>query len=726
MNATHTRIAKTTCINILLSLSIILAVKIQPPENKFAMPSAAVYRKVGKEIPSYCSICLQKNELDPLVYSSNRCINKQNSSIQAQGQINGAGVQIHPAFAVFEGTRKINFQDGESASPLVTRSDVDEQLFLLYLLEKLHSAWPTQTEGNDLLRGIHNHRLQLSKYETYASIKLFDPLLIEMYKDTSNLLNQYSTALEELDIIQKDQLSGKTQAQSDGLAGAATEGFGVGAATAMFEPTTAFIVLSGWAIKKVFDENQRISQIDERAQQRSNRVLNSYLSERSRVLGTTRAKATLLAQKRGWQLKELGFQEDPNEEALMIRASESSDYVYFRQRIQELKELRARDPFTFEESGDLSIQIGELYQLQDDVETLRNISRAAVYDYIQAAQLVPSANIFDDYRADLLTKAADSANNLVCYSGEKDELGIKLANAALSYRPKDSTGLIRMIKAYALARNGQVKKALDLLDEISSFIRDDATYNYHRACFFCIDGNVSAAFDAFMKAWQLGYRDVVEIKEDRDLALLFKAKSRELNKLFSPSVSGQIDYGYVWNDIKVTNESGFDLTDLFLRARWQGQKGGYYEVYFLPLLRSGETTLLQGVLDAATKSEEKFFLFTKRSSEQSRSFVDLEPNEVTGSFNGISTLNKLDGSNVQQTVNAKLSVSMNADKTLRFNYSGHGQGINVPSGGLHNNRMVWESDNGAQHLLVIFDADCVYGLASNSEDEDVQAFWFDR
>ena len=539
---------------------------------------------------------------------------------------------------------------------------VDEQLFMIRQLEYLYSQWPRDFDDPiKVAKDLASVRQRLVRGQEYAKEKIMEKRLIDMYEESIKLADTYGNFLKNIKLIDGDFYDKKSSEDVNNVIDNAKEGFGLGTALAVagFEPISASAIIVGMMIKSAIDSNSRNKKHEREKAFAIEKETNKYLSERSKTFGKIEVQVDVLAEKLKLEPLEVGFDQENNDDEKVYKAWKDRDLEFLLLRVKNLKKIRPRDPFVYFESG---LILDQISQVKSDTNTLKSDSdcedvlKLALNDYIRAVQLVPKGKQHNFIRADFMKSAATSASKLLYHSKKKDELPVWLANSALEIQPLDSSGSFRIIKAYALARNGRHDESLQTFEDCKPIIGDNYNVYYNWACLLSLAGKYDESFEKLKIAWDKGFKNVKQIKRDRDLSALRNQKKTDFDNLIKTSIVAGIDYGFVWNNVGFTNNSGFDLRNFATRNIWFDKNGKeYIEVYFAEKFPNKNTLWHKGVFDEASQSQYRDFKFSYICNEN-KSFNPIGVLDCKGSYNGHATHMAMDCSEIQSTEKIKFEV----------------------------------------------------------------------
>ena len=604
---------------------------------------------------------------------------------------------------------------------------VDEQLFMIRQLEHLYSQWPRNFEDpKNVAKDLARVRHQLVRGQEYAKEKTMDKRLIDMYEESIKLADNYSDFLKNINLIDGDFYDKKISEDQINLIGKTAEGLGAMVAVG-FEPISASAILVEKLIRSEIESDSRNKKHEREKAFEIQKETNKYLNARSKTFGKIEIQADVLAEKLKLEPLEVGFDQENNDDDKVYRAWKELDVDFLFQRVENLKKIRHRDPFVYFESGLILDQTAKIYKSKNTLDSdslCENALKLAVDDYIRAVQLVPKGKQHNSIRADFIKAAARSASLLLYHSRKKDELPIWLANKALEIQPLDPGAKVRLIKAYALARNGRHDESLQTFEDCKPIIGDNYNVYYNWACLLSLAGKYDESFEKLKIAWDKGFRDIRELKMDYDLSALRDKKNLEIKSLIAISLNYEIDYGFVWNNIGYTNNSEFDLVNFASKNIWIDKNGKeYIEVYFAKKVPVGKTTWFKGVFDGASPKQNKDFQWSVVCDENSR-VKPIGGLDCKGSYKGYATLGKIDKSSIETTEAIKLEVFSDENGAIRVLVNGS----TIIKDSLIRDCFVKQSGETVSGV-VFFSNKLAYGwyqLPKDKDGEFTRAFWVEK
>jgi tetratricopeptide (TPR) repeat protein len=229
---------------------------------------------------------------------------------------------------------------------------------------------------------------------------------------------------------------------------------------------------------------------------------------------------------------------------------------------KELKR-RPRDPFVIFESALVR------KKSETPIELMRS-ARACV----DAARLVPAGSIYDDFRAEFLVEAGLLARSAASYEWQADpkhrygsqlsKEAVRICRTCLEYEadPTDWCKLdLALAVNFAGEHAGEHKEALNVATKAKKRHRDSG-FAYDYACLLSLDGQTKLALDWLEFSFKQGNDDVIWARKDPELAKVRTDHPERFNRVTEVKWSWRINFGNFNDDIVLTNNSNFTLTNI--------------------------------------------------------------------------------------------------------------------------------------------------------------------
>lgn len=194
---------------------------------------------------------------------------------------------------------------------------------------------------------------------------------------------------------------------------------------------------------------------------------------------------------------------------------------------------------------------------------------------LAAARLVPAGDTYDGYRLRFVRLAADIAGS----AARKDQYARGLAATPSAYGP-DAVQLWRTVSLLnggrltederydlwqCLACCGRLYDARQIADQLLGWAsqHQNANYVYNYVCLCGVSGgDLNIDLKNLGVAFAYGMTDVALVRRDPDLARLRRERSKDFEELLKVKADYRLVYGVFNDDITMTNQSRFPLTNV--------------------------------------------------------------------------------------------------------------------------------------------------------------------
>lgn len=454
-------------------------------------------------------------------------------------------------------------------APLRVKADpgVDEHLFLMRVLEEMYDHWPADLERREnLSKDLGAFRRRALRYHQHVKLKEgeFDRRMVVVFEDLLATIDAYEECLAKADLIDRKVVIEAQRENSEAALNIAVD------LAENAHPVVLIVsfLLNAGAEGELRDLERR--QQIEAANRTFDRVMLASLAR-------AETTAASLAQSRGWGRSEAGFDVPPAEKERIqrlesattrpsTRPSAWNDAETLDSLYDSFARKRPRDPFV----------IARQCRLQAAMRPNKQTTRV-MEQIVAAASLVPSAKVYDEWRADILLAAANVAYADALTATESLGFGraarplakeaARLFEAALYYGPNDPDGEVRQRRAMMLGLSGEHAQSLDAFASIQDLRRQDRQYAYNYACISSVTGNTDKAMEWLEHSIKvLGFNDIAHAKRDSDLENLRKAKRRQFDELVTVKFEWQVNLG-LFPDVIIKNQSAFALTGVVLSVK---------------------------------------------------------------------------------------------------------------------------------------------------------------
>jgi hypothetical protein len=435
------------------------------------------------------------------------------------------------------------------------RSGIDENLFLLHALEETYRSWPNSdtSSQDEIAQWLTRTRARITQLRASLRTQNLDPDVGSLYDDCLSFLDAYEAYLTNVGMINRQI---KSREATD-LAWSIFTGLRQGneaerRALRRGESEDA----AGWsglgaAIFGGFGEG--IERGEDRRRDRQAAVAAEQRSLRA-TLTTTMANATAVAEKLtgkyDWAPGEAGLDDSKGK------------------TLRDELEKRPRDPFVL-------VRIARRRSEGDTPARLLEKADLCV----KALDLVPQGSMFDPFRADFLKEAANLGVSATvqelqpfAYSlgpAPSGPQAVRLCELYLAADPGDPSGGGHMLLSHSLASAGRYNDAVDAANVAREKWDNDANFRYRYAKLMSLTHSLDLAGDWLEHSYRAGFNNIDYVRNDSDLANYRSGRPEEYTRLTSVKWSFTIVWDILLDDIVLTNDSPFELTnarvDVFVR-----------------------------------------------------------------------------------------------------------------------------------------------------------------
>ena len=431
---------------------------------------------------------------------------------------------------------------------------VDQNLFLMRVLEETYSHWPNRTtDPNQLANSLAQLRTRTSRLRAAIRANELDPDVGMLYDDCLKFLDVYETYLANLGMIGRQVQQRETtdlvgsfwtalaegdaaedDARRRGASGGEASGAGLMEA-----------IISG--LGDNYQRSQERQNYQQSAVDAEQRTLNAaWVATKANA----EAVAAKLTEKYGWQPGEAGFDD--------FQAESLGSYI----------ERRPRDPFARLRFATTRVKD----------ETSTSVLKDA-HMCVDAVELIPPGSTYDQFRYEFLVEAADLGVRAATMelgggaysSGPSPSTpeAVRLCENYLAANPADPTRRGHLLLARALGCAGRFGEALDAANVAREQWQHDAGFCYRYAKLCSLTNSLDQAGDWLAYAYEQGLRDVPFVRSDPDLDAFRTGRPERYAELTTVKASYSFNWGVFNDDIIVKNESPFELTnvhvDVFIR-----------------------------------------------------------------------------------------------------------------------------------------------------------------
>ena len=423
--------------------------------------------------------------------------------------------------------------EGNPGTPLELVNDpsLDEELFLLYMLEKWHTEWPANVDDPaGLAATLACMKIRAKRHSSYIKERGLDEGIARAYSGYADCVDSYVEFLTQMGALERGAVAAAESASSRAAMSALDRGAKAGVAIAgrsgSSESALAGALLVGVA-SFLWDNYQSNTNID---QSKREAVATAKVKLEEQVKGSlaqTEGIVNAVALRRGWTRKDSDF--DP-----LSRGSR--------------KVGRTRDPFCL---------------------TPKNM------DYVEdlgiRLSLIPSSRQYDAERIVLLEGAArlmlsfaeQNKDWVHCSTRDTAMFASKFARTMLELDPKDSDGTGRSLLARALAFQGDVFDTLKMASEVADLRANDVKHTYLMAYCYNVIGDTKTSLTFIDTLVQkLGYTregGFALVRDDPNLRQTVAIEAGGIRKLFTAKSMFDIKFNNAGDTISFTNQSSFPI-----------------------------------------------------------------------------------------------------------------------------------------------------------------------
>jgi len=473
-------------------------------------------------------------------------------------------------------------------------ANVDERLFLFRVLEGMYESWPADvTDPRRFSEAVADARFTALRFERYINDHNLGKELASLFGDYIQSLDAYTDFLASIGKIEARAVE---QANTDrfnsgfdaGFNGGTTYAFAKEGGAESADAAGAALVVG--LINYFAEEYQKDQERDAAKQEAVDHAARNVRDQIMGSLGRALNIAAEWTEKYGWRKGEAGFEIDAEESEQVKQIIAKGDRVALQKVAEEKTRLRPRDPI-------VRTTRNYLDSLNPGLDASRVLSLAE--DTVRAASLVPAGSIYDDYRGYCLVvaaaEAADARQREI--AADVDPLGssalgqysVAIWNTVQDFDSKDSSGEIREQRAWAYMANNQLQEAGALVNEVLDLRKNDMFFSYKYACLCSRAGDYDRSYDWLRQSMQQGFHDIHRVEKEWDLLGLRADQPTKYTDLTTVKITWAYVPGIINDDIVLTNNSAFTITDVVLNARLEANGKVWTPQLKADAIKPGET-----------------------------------------------------------------------------------------------------------------------------------------
>jgi hypothetical protein len=421
---------------------------------------------------------------------------------------------------------------------LQAASTVDEELFLVSVLEDTYASWPKPEHASESSEWIAQTREAVRFLRSTIDAHRLHGDVAQLYDGCLQLLQAYEQYSINVGAINAQAVEDAER----GVAEAGVKGALAGLIEALRSGSTSDDVnkaAKDKAIDSLSDKGVEILFARQKALTSEAQKLQTQIQA---TLSDAQNIAARLTRDLGWNFGEVDFND--------------LDNAHLNTWVTQ----RARDPFVLCKAARQGVE---------QEQTAEGLIKRAT-QCVQAALLVPDGDAYSGYRANFISYAIWMGLDGVAleqkyYTGRRSFMaipGLRMVRTYLVLEPTDPEGFGHMELARALAFTGRYPEALTAAEVASRYYKDDSGFLYRYSKLLILNGYVDASVEALRRSLQLGFSEITSLRTDPDFAGLRRARQEQFEALTAVRMHSQISWGVMLDDVVLHNDSDFPLTHL--------------------------------------------------------------------------------------------------------------------------------------------------------------------
>lgn len=454
---------------------------------------------------------------------------------------------------------------------------IDENLFLLYLLEYHYDSVLMAVEyepkkASEELEKLKNQvRNLIVRLETMPQN---GPLILGFQKCNA-LVESYHQLLRDIESIKTGTDKLKSELAKDAAVTGFATGFGAGGALAgndgSFEGNASAALAVGRVIGSVWSAWEAENKLAEETKARAYAAVAAFehlcRETRSDLVGVS----DQMCEKHQWERAKSGLTHGSKS---AIDRLKSGDQVLLASFADDVRAM-PQNPFSRAFCAITKV-------LSNGSQLGSQQCGAAASEFIESSRLVPAAPIYDEYRHEFVNEAAKMAMQGLEMESNRKGLGdnfslapktVAYCKAALTTAPGDQAGEVRWHLGRAVAIYGDCDEAKTILEGIKTQMTGNPDYHFLLARLFSLKNNPDDSFTHLSAAVSNGLRDIECARQCPDLNILRRFRPQEVETMLSLRYHWTVKYGVFNDDIVLTNDSDFPLTNVIFSPQVGNTRG---------------------------------------------------------------------------------------------------------------------------------------------------------
>lgn len=455
-----------------------------------------------------------------------------------------------------------------------TQSSIDKSLVFFRYIDLLSSDWPAVTTNQDAFaKSVATYRRQLALAREYVQSAALDNEYEGLLSAQEELLTVYLAVLRSMNNIDENAL---VRAEREVTESSYNAGFAGGQAAAVAANNdagfvgSALVGLGTYALGMWLEESEKSTVRNQAYGELVQREIQKYDSACAQYEALVRKSSQTLATRHGWRAEESGCAMPQAHLEQKQTAANNGDWAALASLLKSECSARPRDPFVM---AQCSWAAAWARGANEDAATYDRCDKLLM----SALAFIPTDGFYDSIRSAYyaeagrcaLSKTHLTSKNKGYVNGPFDSSrAIRLFLAARKYDPYDSSGWIRLQLGRAYAYASHFDKALTLYNEIQGLYSLDSGFMYDLACVYSAARQCENAWMIFQKCInECQYANIQWAQNDPDLAEVRKRYAAEFQRLTAIRTRADIEWGIMWDDPVLRNDSPFPLTNVRFTPR---------------------------------------------------------------------------------------------------------------------------------------------------------------